>query len=114
MFFNGSLKAMPPKLLSDDRQNVVIRPLAYCKEKDLARFAQYKAFPITKSGKVQPAIFRCRGNRRKAETVASIGRFLECEQCVGTLPVVDCLQKRWGVHFVEETVWFTIQGHCQD
>ena len=46
MFFNGRLKAMPPKLLSDDRKNVVIRPLAYCKEKDLARFAQYKAYPI--------------------------------------------------------------------
>ena len=46
MFFNGSLKAMPPKLLSDDRRNVVIRPLAYCKEKDLARYADYKAFPI--------------------------------------------------------------------
>jgi tRNA 2-thiocytidine biosynthesis protein TtcA len=46
MFFNGSLKAMPPKLLSDDKKNVVIRPMAYCKEKDLARFAQYKAYPI--------------------------------------------------------------------
>jgi tRNA 2-thiocytidine biosynthesis protein TtcA len=46
MFFNGSLKAMPPKLLSDDKHNVVIRPMAYCKEKDLARFAQYKAYPI--------------------------------------------------------------------
>ena len=46
MFFNGKLKAMPPKLLSDDRQNVVIRPLAYCREKDLARFAAYKDFPI--------------------------------------------------------------------
>jgi tRNA 2-thiocytidine biosynthesis protein TtcA len=46
MFFNGALKAMPPKLLSDDRQNVVIRPLAYCRETDLARFAEYKAFPI--------------------------------------------------------------------
>lgn len=46
MFFNGSLKAMPPKLLSDDKKNIVIRPLAYCKEKDLAQFADYKAFPI--------------------------------------------------------------------
>ena len=46
MFFNGSLKAMPPKLLSDDKRNVVIRPMAYCKEKDLAAFADYKAFPI--------------------------------------------------------------------
>ena len=46
MFFNGKLKAMPPKLLSDDRQNVVIRPLAYCRERDLAEFANYKEFPI--------------------------------------------------------------------
>jgi tRNA 2-thiocytidine biosynthesis protein TtcA len=46
MFFNGKLKAMPPKLLSDDKQNVVIRPLAYCKEKDLARYAQHREFPI--------------------------------------------------------------------
>ncbi len=46
LFFAGKLKAMPPKLLSDDRRNVVIRPLAYCKEEDLARYAQAKAFPI--------------------------------------------------------------------
>ncbi len=46
MFFGGILKAMPPKLLSDDGRHVVIRPLAYCKEKDLAEFADYKAFPI--------------------------------------------------------------------
>lgn len=46
MFFGGALKAMPPKLLSDDKQNIVIRPLAYCKEKDIAKFAQQKAYPI--------------------------------------------------------------------
>jgi tRNA 2-thiocytidine biosynthesis protein TtcA len=46
MFFSGKLKAMPPKLRSDDRRNVVIRPLAYCKEKDLELYSRYKAFPI--------------------------------------------------------------------
>jgi len=46
MFFNGSLKAMPPKLLSDDGRNVVIRPMAYCKESDLIHYANYRSFPI--------------------------------------------------------------------
>lgn len=46
LFHGGKLKAMPPKLLSDDRRHIVIRPLAYCREADLAAYAQYKAFPI--------------------------------------------------------------------
>jgi tRNA 2-thiocytidine biosynthesis protein TtcA len=46
LFYSGRLKAMPPKLLADDKRNVVIRPLAYCKESDLAAFADYKSFPI--------------------------------------------------------------------
>lgn len=46
MFHAGRLKAMPPKLLSDDKRNIIIRPLAYCKEIDLEQFAEMKAFPI--------------------------------------------------------------------
>ena len=46
MFYGGKLKSMPPKLVSDDGKNVVIRPLAYCMEKDLVRYAEVKAFPI--------------------------------------------------------------------
>lgn len=46
LFYGGSLKAMPPKLLSDDKRNIVIRPLAFCKESDLVEYAKYKSFPI--------------------------------------------------------------------
>lgn len=46
MFYQGKLKAMPPKLLSDDKRNVLIRPLAYCKESDLVALAELKQFPI--------------------------------------------------------------------
>ncbi len=46
MFFGGKLKAMPPKLLSDDSKHVLIRPLAYCKEKDIEAFATAREFPI--------------------------------------------------------------------
>ena len=46
MFYGGKLKAMPPKLLSDDRRNIVIRPLAYCKEAEISRYAELAGFPI--------------------------------------------------------------------
>ncbi len=46
MFYGSKLKAMAPKLLSDNGQHLVIRPLAYCKEKDLEQYAEQKAFPI--------------------------------------------------------------------
>ncbi len=46
MFYQGKLKAMPPKLLSDDKKNILIRPLAYCRESDLIELAELKQFPI--------------------------------------------------------------------
>lgn len=46
MFYGGKLKGMPAKLVSDDGNNVVIRPLAYCVEKDLIKYAEVREFPI--------------------------------------------------------------------
>ena len=46
MFHGGKLKSMPPKLVSDDGKHVVIRPLAYCNEKDIEKYAQAVEFPI--------------------------------------------------------------------
>lgn len=46
MLYNGQVKSMPPKLLSDDKQNILIRPMAYCQEKDIQTFADEQQFPI--------------------------------------------------------------------
>ncbi|MGB5347198.1 MAG: tRNA 2-thiocytidine(32) synthetase TtcA [Woeseia sp.] len=46
MFHGSRMKTMPPKLVSDDRRNIVIRPLVYCRERDIARFAKQREYPI--------------------------------------------------------------------
>ena len=46
LFHGGALKAMPPKLLSDDKKNIIIRPLAFCRERDIEHYASVKNFPI--------------------------------------------------------------------
>lgn len=46
MFHGSRMKTMPPKLVSDDRRNVVIRPMVNCREKDIARYARFRDYPI--------------------------------------------------------------------
>jgi len=46
ILYNGQVRTMPPKLLTDDKRNIVIRPLAYCQEKDIAAYAELQGFPI--------------------------------------------------------------------
>jgi len=46
IFYNGEIRSMPPKLLTDNKRHIVIRPLAYCQEKDIAKFASLMNFPI--------------------------------------------------------------------
>lgn len=46
MFFGARLRTMPPKLITDDEKHIVIRPLSYCSEPEIARFAKHKGFPI--------------------------------------------------------------------
>lgn len=46
IFYNGTIKAMPPKLLSDDKRNIVIRPLAFVSEKETFQYSELKNFPI--------------------------------------------------------------------
>ncbi len=46
LFYGGRLKGMPPKLLADDQRNIIIRPMAFCRERDIASYARQKQFPI--------------------------------------------------------------------
>lgn len=46
ILYNGEIRSMPPKLLSDDKRNIVIRPLVYCQEEDIQQYASLKQYPI--------------------------------------------------------------------
>lgn len=46
ILYNGEIRSMPPKLLSDNKKHIIIRPLAYCQEADIAEFAEHMGFPI--------------------------------------------------------------------
>ncbi|HEV7819640.1 MAG TPA: tRNA 2-thiocytidine(32) synthetase TtcA [Burkholderiales bacterium] len=70
MFYGGKLKGMPPKLQSDDGKNIVIRPLAYVKEKDLERYAALRAFPI-----IPCNLCGSQPNLKRAEMKALLGEW---------------------------------------
>ena len=69
MFFGGKLKSMPPKLVSDDGQHVVIRPLAYVAERDLIRWAEHRQFPI-----IPCTLCGSQENLQRKQVGAKIGR----------------------------------------
>jgi len=46
LFYNGEIRSMPPKLLSDNKKHILIRPLAYCQEKDIIKYSEERKFPI--------------------------------------------------------------------
>jgi tRNA 2-thiocytidine biosynthesis protein TtcA len=46
MIYNGEIRSMPPKLLSDSKKNIVIRPMVYCQEKDIITYAKERKYPI--------------------------------------------------------------------
>ncbi len=50
MFYNGNISSMPPKLLTDDKKLIVIRPLVYCQERDVAAYAKEQRFPLAPDG----------------------------------------------------------------
>ena len=50
LFYGGRMKTMPPMLRSDDKRNIVIRPLAYVRESETARFARIREYPVTSKG----------------------------------------------------------------
>jgi tRNA 2-thiocytidine biosynthesis protein TtcA len=70
MFYGARLKAMPPKLLSDDGRHVVIRPLAYCAERDIARYARQRDFPI-----IPCNLCGSQENMKRREIKAMLGRW---------------------------------------
>lgn len=70
MFYGARLKAMPPKLLSDDRRHIVIRPLAYCAERDIARYARQREFPI-----IPCNLCGSQENLKRREIKAMLGRW---------------------------------------
>ena len=80
LFFEGKLASMPARLTSDDGANTVIRPLAFCEEEDLARFAWLKGYPIVPCGCPMCACSELESRRKQAKALIA--------QLRGTVPTV--------------------------
>jgi tRNA 2-thiocytidine biosynthesis protein TtcA len=108
LFFAGQLKAMPPKLVSDDGRNVVIRPLIYCAEADLAAFAAEERFPILPCNLCgsQPGAQRAETKRLLAELEARIPDV--------RASMLAALQNVRPTHLLDRELWATLGIHSAE
>jgi tRNA 2-thiocytidine biosynthesis protein TtcA len=99
MFYGARLKAMPPKLLSDDGRHVVIRPLAYCAERDIARYARQRDFPI-----IPCNLCGSQENMKRREIKAMLGRW-ELEDPGRTERLFKSLQNVTASHLADRALY---------
>lgn len=98
LLFTGQLKAMPPRLVSDDGAHVVIRPLVYCAEEDLAAFAIEQAFPIVPCG-------FCSAQRTERDRIAVLLRELEQRYPDARATMLAALRNVRPSHLLDIGLW---------
>jgi tRNA 2-thiocytidine biosynthesis protein TtcA len=105
LIFEGSLKAMPPKLISDDRRHIVIRPLLYVSEELLSRYAKAMAFPILPCG-------LC-GTPQAAPKRAEVKQWLAQLECIAPGAKESLLAATKNVrptHLLDQRLWSQAEG----
>lgn len=109
MFYGARMKTMPPKLITDDKKHLVIRPLAYCLEADIKRYASEMAFPII------PCNLCGSQENLKRQSVKSMLAHWELEQPGRTLNIFKSMQRITASHMLDRDLYdfVAMQRHGQ-